>query len=136
MSIEEPAKPVPQKIHSKLSVYGMIAKSLLFAALVVFLSLLLCFLVKKTWLRLALIVFIWSCLTFTLTIGMGGLRMEIESARARGKSEEYVSGMIYGHAQMRSARIEALTYALGLFVLGFYGFSERYKGGLASASET
>lgn len=101
---------------------------LLFAFFVVLLSFFLCFLVKKTWVRLTLLALIWSCLTFTLTIGMGGLRVEIESARASGKSEEYVSGMIYGHAQMRSARIEGLAYALGLFVLGFYGFSERHKG--------
>lgn len=67
---------------------------------------------------------------------MGGLRVEIESARTHGKSEEYISGMIYGHARMRSARIEALTYTLGLFVLGFYGFSERYKRRLESVSKT
>ena len=114
----------------------MIVESLLFAVFAVFLSLCLCSIFNKTWVRLTLIVLIWSCLTFTLTVGMGGLRVEIESARSHGKSEEYISGMIYGHARMRSARIEALTYALGLFVLGFYGFSERYKGRLESVSKT
>jgi hypothetical protein len=101
---------------------------LLFSMPLVLLSLLLCLFIKKNWVRLTLIVLIWACLTFTLTIGMGGLRVEIESARANGKSKDYIAGMVYGHAQMRSARIEGLIYALGLFALGFYGFSERYRG--------
>lgn len=97
------------------------------ALFVVALFLLAGFLSRKRWLRATLFVILYFCILFSGIAGMGGLRVHIEQARAQGKSEDYVAGMVERNRQLQSARIEILIYSFGMLVLGFAGWIQTPK---------
>jgi hypothetical protein len=99
---------------------------ILSVAAVVFLLLVGVF-VKKDWLRVVFAIVLYLCVLFSVTAGMGGLRVDIEMARAVGKSEDFVAGMAERSWQIRSARLEVAVYGFGLLMIGVAGWMRTPK---------
>lgn len=72
-----------------------------------------------------MILSLFALLVITTSFGMGGLRVEIEHARAQGKSEDYVAGLAARSKQLQAARFEVAIYGLGLVVIGVAGWLRR-----------
>ena len=100
---------------------------LIVSVVVVFLLLLIGFFIKKSWGRIVLALALYLCMLFSVTAGMGGLRVYIESARAEGKSEDFVTGMAVRNWQIRSARLEAAVYGFGLLMISVAGWMRTPK---------
>jgi hypothetical protein len=100
---------------------------LVFAVLLVSILLLIGAVIKKDWLRIVLAIVLYSCVLLSVTAGMGGLRVYIERARAEGKSDDFIAGMVERSWQMRSARLEAAVYGFGLLLIGVAGWMRSPK---------
>ncbi|WP_145985495.1 hypothetical protein [Marilutibacter maris] len=101
--------------------------SLLVAAAIVLAAFLLAGFVKKAWMRIALSVFLYACSVASVTFGMGGLRVQIETSRAQGKPEAYIDGLAARSKQLQPARLEVIVFGFGLMVLGVSGWLQRSK---------
>jgi hypothetical protein len=97
----------------------------LISVAVTFLLLLLAWRYKKTWVRLLITTMLFLHVCFLATFGMGGLRVHVEQARAEGKSEQYVSGLIDRNRAIYVPRLEILVVSTGLFLLCFFGWAEK-----------
>jgi hypothetical protein len=93
----------------------------------VFFSLLLAWRCKKVWVRLLITTTLFLHICLIATFGMGGLRAHIEQARAEGKSEQYVAGLVDRNRIIYFSRLEILVAGTGLFLLGFFGWAARKR---------
>ncbi|WP_139215548.1 hypothetical protein [Lysobacter sp. cf310] len=89
---------------------------------------------RRVWVRVAAIGLLYFGCLFAIVVDMGGLRAKVDAARKHGKSEDFVSGIVAEHHEVKAARIEALLYVTGLLVLGASGWLRRHRGGADTES--
>lgn len=84
--------------------------------------------VKRTWVRASLVLFLYGCVLFSTTFGMEGVRASIEKARQKGKSSQYVEGIMARNSELLEARLAIILFSTGLTVLALGGWWAPLRG--------